>query len=503
MATQAEKLATSLEVLSGLLQSANNSVIFQSQNFPRVHKERLIQAGFLVEIMKGWLLVTDPTKQAGESALWYASFWNFLVVFLTKRFGKDYCLSAEASLALHTATTIIPKQVTVITKKPSGQLVQLPYQTSLFLYQDAKNLPVERDIKNGLQVMTLPEAICRLSRTFFQEHPVETETALGLIREPGQLLHFLLKRGQTTMAGYLIGAYRHIGRTDTAQQILESMIAAGHKINIENPLTKATAHLSLRTISPHVNRLQVLWFRYRSPIVARFPTAPGLPHDPTAYLSAVEERYLNDAYNSLSIEGYQVSPTLIDCIRQGVWSPAKNSGERDALAAKGYRLAFEAVRSSLQAILAGENAGTVAKKDLAIWYRALFSPAVQAGLVQDYHLAGYRSHQVYIQNSRHVPFPQMALLDSMDMFFELLEQEENPAVRAILGHFFFVHIHPYSDGNGRLGRFLMNVMMASGGYPWTIVPVAKRSIYMSALEQASCEDNIIDFVDFIESLGLE
>lgn len=88
----------------------------------------------------------------------------------------------------------------------------------------------------------------------------------------------------------------------------------------------------------------------------------------------------------------------------------------------------------------------------------------------------------------------------MDMFFDLLIQEDHPAVRAILGHFFFVHIHPYGDGNGRLGRFLMNALFASGGYPWTIIPVSRRSEYMNALEQASCENNIVDFLNFIMSL---
>jgi hypothetical protein len=36
-------------------------------------------------------------------------------------------------------------------------------------------------------------------------------------------------------------------------------------------------------------------------------------------------------------------------------------------------------------------------------------------------------------------------------------------VRVVLGHFIFVYIHPYMDGNGRMGRFLMNVMLAGGG----------------------------------------
>jgi len=50
----------------------------------------------------------------------------------------------------------------------------------------------------------------------------------------------------------------------------------------------------------------------------------------------------------------------------------------------------------------------------------------------------------------------------MPAFFDLLSEEENPAVRVILGHLIFVYIHPYKDGNGRVGRFLMNVMLARG-----------------------------------------
>jgi Fic family protein len=37
-------------------------------------------------------------------------------------------------------------------------------------------------------------------------------------------------------------------------------------------------------------------------------------------------------------------------------------------------------------------------------------------------------------------------------------------VRAALGHFLFVYIHPYMDGNGRLARFLMNLMLVDAGY---------------------------------------
>jgi len=130
----------------------------------------------------------------------------------------------------------------------------------------------------------------------------------------------------------------------------------------------------------------------------------------------------------------------------------------------------------------------------------LFGPSVTAGIVQAADLAGYRNGQVYIRRSMHTPPNVEAVRDLMPAFFELLHQEEQPAVRVVLGHFFFVYIHPYMDGNGRMGRFLMNLMMASGGYPWTIVPLERRRGYMSALESASVEGDIKPFARFLAEL---
>ncbi len=85
----------------------------------------------------------------------------------------------------------------------------------------------------------------------------------------------------------------------------------------------------------------------------------------------------------------------------------------------------------------------------------------------------------------------------MPTLFELLEQEPEASVRAVLGHFIFVFIHPYMDGSGRIGRFLMNAMLSSGGYPWTVIPVEERKRYMEALESASVDGNIVPFAQFI------
>lgn len=88
----------------------------------------------------------------------------------------------------------------------------------------------------------------------------------------------------------------------------------------------------------------------------------------------------------------------------------------------------------------------------------------------------------------------------MPVLFDLLEAESQPQVRAVLGHFAFVYIHPYMDGNGRLARFLMNLMLVSAGYVWTVVPVENRQEYMNALEQASSFANIAPFASFAAKL---
>jgi len=100
----------------------------------------------------------------------------------------------------------------------------------------------------------------------------------------------------------------------------------------------------------------------------------------------------------------------------------------------------------------------------------------------------------------HVPPNREAVRDAMPVFFEILAKESEPSVRVVLGHFIFVYIHPYMDGNGRIGRFLMNVMLAAGGYPWTVVPLERRDAYMAALEDASVRQNIVPCADFLAQL---
>ena len=241
----------------------------------------------------------------------------------------------------------------------------------------------------------------------------------------------------------------------------------------------------------------------RETVIANFPEPPNRSPDMETYLQQVEDVYVTDAYHSLSIEGYRVTSELIELVRSGDWNPDQNPNDKanlNTLAARGYWQAYQAVRESLKRILGKQNAGEVLRNDHRTWYREMFAPGVAAGIHKPGDLAGYRRNLVFIRRSRHVPPSFEAVPDAMPMLFDLLQDEENAAVRVVLGHFFFVYIHPYMDGNGRMGRFLMNAMLASGGYPWTVVPLAKRAEYMEALEQASVAQNVEPFARLLGEL---
>ena len=227
---------------------------------------------------------------------------------------------------------------------------------------------------------------------------------------------------------------------------------------------------------------------------------PGFRKTKKEYLHAVDDIYKSDAYHSLSIEGYTVSAALIERMQQGDWNPDNHEDDRqsrDALAARGYWQAFEKVKETVAAVIAGGNAGAPrARSSPRVVSRTV--PAVRHG--RPYRagaLAGYRNDAVYLRTSRYVPPRWEAVRDAMPALFDLLENEPEASARAVLGHWLFGYIHPYPDGNGRMARFLMNAMLASGGYPWTVIRVEDRNAYLAALDRASIDMKIEPFAAFI------
>jgi len=502
MAQPSQKLADSLSALKDLQEKG--AVAIRTSQLTRTHRERLLKAGFIREVMKGWYTPTRPDEPAGESTGWYASYWSFAAEYFSDRFGEDWCLSPEQSLSLHIGDWTVPKQLLVRSTRGGNKPTKLLFGTSVFDVRLELSPPGDRELKNGLRIFNLPAALIACAPGQFKDHPDDLRTALAMVAEPSDILRRLLGGGRTVVAGRLAGGFRNIGRNEVADQILRAMRAAGHVLHESDPFNNSPAvAFAARETSPYVNRLKLLWASMRPAILQTFPSPPRTRSDAATYLKHVDELYAADAYNSLSIEGYRVSESLIERVRSGNWNPDNDENDRqnrNALAARGYWQAFQRVKTSLKPILAGENPGVVVRRDYDAWYAELFGPSVTAGILKAADLAGFRNGPVYIRRSMHVPPSHEAVRELIPEFFEILQAETEAAVRAVLGHFVFVYIHPYMDGNGRMGRFLMNAMMAAGGYPWTIIPLERRATYMSALESASVNHDIKPFAEFLASL---
>jgi hypothetical protein len=369
MPTPNEKLAESLAALQVLQKGGRR--VFKSDALSRTHRERLLQNAFLQEVIKGWLISSSPSARAGDTTLWYASFWEFCTRYCDDRFGEEWHLSPEQSLLLQAENTVIPTQVVIYSPKATNHTIDLLFGTSLYDLKQA-DMPAAPDIavRNGLRLFSAAAAVVKVPEAFFSRNPIETQVILANLGDASDVLRHLLDGGRTVKAGQLAGALRRIGRGAMADEIVSTMKAAGCVVRESDPFATEQRFGALPAAkSPIVARMRAMWESMRGAVVEIFPEAPGLPKDRKKYLDLVDDIYKNDAYHSLSIEGYSVTPVLIERVQRGDWDPENHEGDkrdRDALAARGYFQAFQSVKASIERIIAGENPGALVRLALGI-----------------------------------------------------------------------------------------------------------------------------------------
>jgi len=181
-----EKLAESLDVLEALQQ--DNQRVFRSDDLSRVHRERLVENGFLQEVMKGWLISSSPEARAGESTPWHASFWEFCARYCDERFGEQWHLSPEQSLFLHGERTVIPDQLVVHSPKATNNDINLLFGTTLY---DLKVVEMPATaalmVRDGLRLFSPPAALVRVPESFFQLYPIETQVVMASLVDASEL----------------------------------------------------------------------------------------------------------------------------------------------------------------------------------------------------------------------------------------------------------------------------------------------------------------------------
>ena len=92
-----------------------------------------------------------------------------------------------------------------------------------------------------------------------------------------------------------------------------------------------------------------------------------------------------------------------------------------------------------------------------------------------------------------------AMSDLLDWYRAREASGEHPVITAATFHYRFVRIHPFDDGNGRMARLLMNLILIRHGYTVAIVQSDHRERYLQELERADRTEDLAQFIDYIAS----
>ena len=96
-----ENLGEALSRVRTVVDGRDGIHVVHTAELKRRDRELLIKVGFCRRLSKGGIYLVRPDIRQGDSSAWYATFWDFLYVYLTHFYGEDYTLSAESSLDLH------------------------------------------------------------------------------------------------------------------------------------------------------------------------------------------------------------------------------------------------------------------------------------------------------------------------------------------------------------------------------------------------------------------
>ena len=91
----------------------------------------------------------------------------------------------------------------------------------------------------------------------------------------------------------------------------------------------------------------------------------------------------------------------------------------------------------------------------------------------------------------------------MQELCELCNEDADPLKLATTFHCFFQNIHPFADGNGRVGRWLLNYLLVLKGHPPVIIPAYKKGEYYTCLEEFDRDEDFNRLYSFLRQCTVD
>lgn len=128
---------------------------------------------------------------------------------------------------------------------------------------------------------------------------------------------------------------------------------------------------------------------------------------------------------------------------------------------------------------------------------------IHARLMENIQTGGvYRNVEVRITGASHKPPPPSEMYWQVKELFANLSQREerNPVELAAWTHAEFVRIHPFTDGNGRTSRMLMNYQLMAAGFLPVSIAKESRLEYYDALDIYVAKQDLQPFAEMVAGL---
>ena len=189
-----------------------------------------------------------------------------------------------------------------------------------------------------------------------------------------------------------------------------------------------------------------------------------------------EEFIVEYTYNSNAIEGNTLTLRETDMVLRGLTIDKKPL--KDHMEAVGHKEAFDFVSE-----LVKNNAAITESVIKQIHYLVLADKKDDRGV--------YRKVPVRIMGAKHEPVQPYLIAPRME---QLLEQYYNNTEHIVTKlarfHIEFESVHPFIDGNGRMGRLLVNLELMKAGYPPIDIKFADRIAYYNAFDEYHSKHNV-------------
>ncbi len=115
----------------------------------------------------------------------------------------------------------------------------------------------------------------------------------------------------------------------------------------------------------------------------------------------------------------------------------------------------------------------------------------------------YRTLQVYVRGVKWLPPKPKEIpkeMTSLLSWYTKNKKELHPLILSAYFHSAFETIHPFVDGNGRVGRLLMNFILHKNNYPMINIPNKKKYIYYKSLESSQIKGDLKPLIKFLIDL---